>query len=398
MAQVLPPQLNELEYNPGTHIIGVRFEKLGKLYYFDYSDWPNIQRSDYVIVETVRGIHMGQVIGFAEREPGLYDYKPVLRPASGRDMLLAEQWKKRSLEILIELRAMAADMGDFEAVKWVQAEYNFEGTHLTILYSTEEDVEINPLRESFNKFAGLNAEFRRIGPREVARRLGGQGACGGPRCCSTFLTDFSPISIKMAKAQNIPLNPGEITGMCGRLRCCLIYEYEQYIEARKQLPRRGKTIGTSYGEVKVADVHPIKDGVSVYVENQRHFVPREDIIPLDEFRALQARAAQGCSKNESGSCDCGAYRPKSESADLKEAIEQAHRETSSDEQDDKSGDDKRQKRRRRSTRQFRQKNEDKSPDSTSSTKKQKRRGGKRRGRYNRRNRSNRGNQNRKNEE
>ncbi|MCI0713623.1 MAG: hypothetical protein L0154_25930, partial [Chloroflexi bacterium] len=217
-----------------------------------------------------------------------------------------------------------ADMGGFHGVKFVDAEYNFDGSYLTIMYSTEEDVDVSKLRDSMQERVGVETEFRRIGPREVARRLGGEGACGIPRCCSTFLTEFSPISIKMAKAQNIPLNPSEITGMCGRLRCCLLYEYEQYVEARKQLPRRNKLIGTPHGEAKVADIHPLKDGVSVYIDRTRYFIPREDIIPMDEFRALQEKAAQGCSKNESGGCDCGAHRPKSASADLKDALDVAH--------------------------------------------------------------------------
>jgi hypothetical protein len=152
-------------------------------------------------------------------------------------------------------------------------------------------------------------ELRQIGPRDVAKLLGGMGACGIPRCCSTFLTDFSPISIKMAKAQGISLNPTEITGMCGRLRCCLIYEYEQYVEARKQLPKRNKRVGTPHGEGKVIDVHPLRDAVTVLVNDTHYLVSREDLIPLDELQALQAKAEAGCSKAENGGCDCGARAP-----------------------------------------------------------------------------------------
>ena len=318
------PETPPIEHHPDTHVMGVRFEKLGKLYHFDYAGFTEIQPQDYVLVATSRGHHIGQVIGFAEREDEERDYKPVLRLANGRDMLLLEQWQQRQVETIIDCREMAAEMGGLASVKFVAAEYNFDGSYLTIMYSTEDDVEINPLRVALQEHVGTDTEFRRLGPREVARRLGGQGACGGPRCCSTFLTEFSPISIKMAKAQGIPLNPNEITGMCGRLRCCLIYEYEQYVEARKQLPKRNKMIGTPHGEARVADVHPLKDGVSVYIEKQRHFVAREEIIPLDEFRALQEKAAAGCSKNETGSCDCGVHRPKSSTGDLKSALELAH--------------------------------------------------------------------------
>jgi cell fate regulator YaaT (PSP1 superfamily) len=147
--------------------------------------------------------------------------------------------------------------------------------------------------------------MRQIGPRDVAKLLGGYGACGELRCCSTFLTDFSPISIKMAKAQGISLNPSEITGMCGRLRCCLVYEYEQYVAARKQLPKRNKRIGSPFGEVKVIDVHPLQDAVTVITEEGRKLVQREDIVPLEELRALEKKAKEPCDKHGDEPCECG---------------------------------------------------------------------------------------------
>jgi cell fate regulator YaaT (PSP1 superfamily) len=324
-------ELSQLTHDPSTHVIGVRFEKLGKLYHFDYTGFADVQPQDHVVVDTSRGERIGQIIGFAKRDDGQRDYKPILRPANGRDLLLREQWRQQEVARLVECRELAAQMGGYDGVKFIAAEYNYLGTHLTVMYSTEDDVDVSPLRAEYARRVPSEVEFRRIGPREVARRLGGQGACGIPRCCSTFLTDFSPISIKMAKAQGIPLNPNEITGMCGRLRCCLLYEYEQYVEARRQLPKRNKLIGTPHGEARVADVHPLKDGVSVYIEKQRYFVPREEIIPLDEFRALQAKAAAGCSKNESGGCDCGAHRPKSATGDLQTALDMAQGEFGLDE-------------------------------------------------------------------
>jgi hypothetical protein len=171
------------------------------------------------------------------------------------------------------------------------------------------------LRSALQRSIKARIEMRQVGPRDVAKLLGGMGACGIPRCCSTFLTDFSPISIKMAKAQGISLNPTEITGMCGRLRCCLIYEYEQYVEARKQLPRRNKRIGTPHGEGKVIDVHPLRDAVTVLVEDTMHIVTREDIIPLEEWEALKAKAEAGCSKPDDEPCECGARQGKSEPVD-----------------------------------------------------------------------------------
>jgi cell fate regulator YaaT (PSP1 superfamily) len=149
--------------------------------------------------------------------------------------------------------------------------------------------------------------MRQIGPRDVAKILGGMGACGlENRCCSMFLTEFSPISIKMAKEQGISLTPSEITGMCGRLRCCLVYEYEQYVEARKQLPKRGKRVVTPQGEGKVVDVFPLKGSVMVEFESGGHaeFV-QMDLQPWDELEALRNKAQAPCDKHEGGGCDCG---------------------------------------------------------------------------------------------
>jgi cell fate regulator YaaT (PSP1 superfamily) len=134
------------------------------------------------------------------------------------------------------------------------------------------------------------------------------GACGlAARCCSTFLTEFSPISIKMAKAQGISLDPSEITGMCGRLRCCLIYEYEQYVAARKVLPKIKKRVVTPMGEGKVIDVIPLKEAVVVRLDedNSRVEFLKHEIEPWDELEALRRKSEEPCDKHENGECDCG---------------------------------------------------------------------------------------------
>ena len=149
--------------------------------------------------------------------------------------------------------------------------------------------------------------MRQVGPRDVAKFIGGMGACGlEERCCSKFLTDFSPISIRMAKAQGISLNPQEITGLCGRLRCCLIYEYEEYRKARETLPKRNKRVVTPAGEGKVIDVLPLKQSVLVLLEDERKIeFPREDIEPYEELQALKDKAKNPCSRHGEGPCDCG---------------------------------------------------------------------------------------------
>ena len=142
-----------------------------------------------------------------------------------------------------------------------------------------------------NMYQHSQVELRQIGPRDVAKLLGGMGACGlESRCCSRFLTDFSPISIKMAKEQGISLTPQEITGICGRLRCCLVYEYEQYVIARKELPKRNKLVITPIGEGKVVDVNPIQMRVRVDIPNTgvREF-NADQIQPKDELDALRKK-------------------------------------------------------------------------------------------------------------
>ncbi|MEO1286402.1 MAG: regulatory iron-sulfur-containing complex subunit RicT [Chloroflexota bacterium] len=286
-------------------VVGVRFTKVGKLYHFLYEDYPDVKAGEYVIVETIRGRQMGQIMGFTTSEDGR-EYRQILRVATPRDLVLRQSWEAKEPEALTKCIEKAEAMGGFRNVKFLAAKFNYDGTSLTFLYSAEEKEDTTRLGKELQRVFTAKVDMRQIGPRDVAKLLGGYGACGAERCCSSFLTDFSPISIKMAKAQGISLNPTEITGMCGRLRCCLVYEYEQYVKARKKLPRRNKKIGTPFGEAKVIDVHPLRDAVTVWHEEHgRKMVEREDIIPLEELRALQKKAQEPCDKHGDGACDCG---------------------------------------------------------------------------------------------
>lgn len=287
-------------------VAGVRFSKVGKLYHFDHAAFPQLVAGDFVIVETVRGRQMGQVMGFTEPEGNARrGNAPIQRMATSRDMALRQLWEARQDEALARCRELAAGFDNLAEVKFVAAQYNFDGSLLTFLYAAEENVNPGRLWSALQREFQATVEMRQIGPRDVARLLGGYGACGELRCCSTFLTDFSPISIKMAKAQGISLNPSEITGMCGRLRCCLVYEYEQYAEARKHLPRRGRTIGTPWGEQRVIDVHPLQDAVTVLTPEGRKLVQREELVPLAELRALQQKAKEPCNRHGDEPCECG---------------------------------------------------------------------------------------------
>ncbi|HCR70723.1 MAG TPA: stage 0 sporulation protein [Anaerolineae bacterium] len=301
-------------------IIGVRFTKVGKIYHFDSSSLPDVKRGEHVIVDTTRGKHLGEVVQVLEEIPPKPEggWKSVERRATPRDLLLQQSWKNKQTEAMINCRARASELGLLDTIKIVSAEYNYDGTRLAFLFSTdiEEKVDLKSLKKDMQElYSNKHIEMRQIGPRDVAKLLGGMGACGiETRCCSKFLTDFSPISIKMAKEQGISLTPNEITGMCGRLRCCLIFEYEQYVEARKTLPKRNKKVITPKGEGKVIDLIPMSDKVVVLIEvpnerPQQHTFMREEIQPWDELEALRRKSQAPCDRHEGGGCTCGKSSP-----------------------------------------------------------------------------------------
>jgi len=309
-------------------IVGIRFQKVGKIYHFDASNMPDLQPGEFVLVETSRGRQLGQMIQKIENPQRPQEgWKAIERRASAQDMVLQKHYQHKELEVTINCRAKASEMGIL-GVKFIATEYSYDGSRLSILYSNEagEKMEFKNLRRAMQRlYPHSQIDFHLIGPRDVAKLLGGMGACGlENRCCSAFLTEFSPVSIKMAKEQGISLTPTEITGMCGRLRCCLVYEYEQYVEARKQLPKRGKRVITPQGEGKVVDVLPLKEAVMVelpsgaFAEFMKH-----EIQPAEELEALQRKAEKGCDKHPDGNCTCGKKGPA-----------KAVKSTESDEDDD----------------------------------------------------------------
>lgn len=300
-------------------IVGVRFSKIGKIYHFDASNIENYAIKDYVVVDTVRGRQIGEIVLLLEPGNAVSEnLRSIERVATSADLLVRQNWINKQTAAMIDCREQASKLR-LEGVKIVHAEYAFDGSRLTFMFSTESEdkYDLKSLKKDMQKvFSETQVEFRQIGPRDVAKLLGGMGACGlETRCCSKFITDFSPISIKMAKEQGISLTPTEITGMCGRLRCCLIYEYEQYVAARKVLPKKGKKVVTPEGEGKVVDVYPLREVLLVEIfpknEDQRDQPFRRvlkefhklDVEPWDELEALRRKSEGGC--DHGGGCTCG---------------------------------------------------------------------------------------------
>lgn len=292
-------------------VVAIRFHPVGKPYHFSAPNATDLKTGDFVIVNTSRGREMGEVVQFVEDTEEQHDgsIKPIERKASAQELVTRRLWQRKELEVLIDCRATASQLG-LSNVKFARAEYSFDGSRLTFHYNSEGDekIDLGQLRKNLRgKYRKTRIQFRQIGPRDVAKIFGGIGACGmEERCCSMFLTEFSPISIRMAKAQGVSLNPQEITGMCGRLRCCLLYEYQQYVEAKKKLPKRKKRVITPRGEGRVIDTLPLKQAVIVQLDDDlRAEFTLDEIQPYDEYKALEDKANNGCDRHENGGCNCG---------------------------------------------------------------------------------------------
>lgn len=244
-------------------VAGIRFRKAGKVYYFDPTDvWPN--PGDPVIVETVRGVEMGETVTGAREIPDeslTAPLKKIIRMATPEDVKRSEECiakEKDAVEIC--MRKIAAHKLD---MKLVDAEYTFDGSKLIFYFTANGRVDFRDLVKDLASVFKMRIELRQIGVRDEAKMLGGLGACGRPICCGTFLSDFQPVSIRMAKDQSLSLNPSKISGQCGRLMCCLKYEQDNYEVTLKKLPRVGKEILTPDGLGTVTEIGVIREKVKV---------------------------------------------------------------------------------------------------------------------------------------
>lgn len=249
-------------------VCGVKFRGTGKVYFFSPDGFSDIEKGDPVIVETSRGRELGHVIQpthEVEEDKIVGELKPILRRATTLDLLDAQRNARHESEAAERCRE---EIARFKlAMKIVGAEFNYDGTRLTFLFTSEKRVDFRDLVRELARIFKTRIELRQIGVRDEAKLLGGIAKCGRELCCSTWLPGFSPVSIRMAKQQNLPLSPMEISGLCGRLLCCLRYENEHYREVRKRLPRVGKTIDTPLGSAKVVRVSVIRETAALLLQD-----------------------------------------------------------------------------------------------------------------------------------
>jgi len=245
-------------------MVGVSFRKAGKIYYFDAGDL-DINPGDWVVVETVRGKEIGRIISktreiSVDEMPGTI--KNIIRKATPEDLDSARELRRK----IIEAFKIGEEKIRFHELpmKLIDVEYTLDGSKMVFYFSSEGRVDFRELVKDLASVFRKRIELHQIGVRDESKMLGGLGPCGRPLCCATFLTEFAPVSIKMAKEQNLSLNPIKISGTCGRLMCCLKYEQQYYSEAMKELPPIGSEVEIdTEGTGTVVDLNALKHTVIV---------------------------------------------------------------------------------------------------------------------------------------
>ncbi len=249
-------------------VVGVRFRTAGKIYFFDPGKFQ-IKKGDHVIVETARGIEFGTAVSDmkdVEDDKVIQPLKPVLRIANQRDVeqeAANKEKEKEAYKICLEkIRKHGLEM------KLIDAEYTFDNNKVLFYFTADGRIDFRELVKDLAAVFKTRIELRQIGVRDETKIVGGIGICGRPLCCHTHLSDFIPVSIKMAKEQNLSLNPTKISGVCGRLMCCLKHEEETYEELNRKLPGIGDYVTTDDGlRGEVHSVNVLRQLVKVVVEN-----------------------------------------------------------------------------------------------------------------------------------
>lgn len=294
------------------NVVGVRFKQAGKIYYFDPVNLE-IKEDDHVIVETARGLEYGQVMTgpkeVAENKITL-PLKKVIRVATPEDrQQLAENNEKESKAFGICQEKITSHKLD---MKLVDVEYTFDRSKIIFYFTADGRVDFRELVKDLASVFKTRIELRQIGVRDEAKMLGGLGPCGRPLCCATFLGDFEPVSIKMAKEQGLSLNPVKISGICSRLMCCLKYECSSYRDARSDLPLVGSMVRCDGREGKIVDTNPMKESVIIQFSDGGK---KEVLLAEVEEIILENENGHGCGSG-CGGCQSGNLSDKNDKSDL----------------------------------------------------------------------------------
>ena len=273
-----------------TKIVGIRFHKAGKIYYFDPADFE-LETAMHVIVETARGVEMGTVLippKTVEDDNVVQPLKPVLRVATDEDEKKIEENREKEKEAFDICKEKIIKHG--LEMKLVNSEYTFDGNKLLFYFTADGRIDFRELVKDLAAVFRTRIELRQIGVRDETKLLGGIGICGRPLCCSTYLSDFIPVSIKMAKEQNLSLNPTKISGVCGRLMCCLKNEQETYEYLNSRLPSIGDTVTAADGtKGEVTNINVLRQIVKVIVDNGDEKELREYAVDDLKFKSRRKK-------------------------------------------------------------------------------------------------------------
>ncbi len=281
-------------------VIGVRFKKAGKIYYFDANNFE-VNQGNAVIVETIRGIEYGDVVVANKQitdDEIVSPLKKVIRIANEEDTLIHNENSKKAQEAISICEQKIAN--HHLDMKLVDVEYTFDNNKIIFYFTAEGRVDFRELVKDLASVFRTRIELRQIGVRDKAKTLNGIGPCGCGLCCANWLGDFAPVSIKMAKDQNLSLNPAKISGICGRLMCCLHYEHNNYLEIKKELPRRNAKVMTPDGIAIVVEPIIVKEAVKVrLILDEATQELGEDILL---FKKEQISLINNCSYSTPSNC------------------------------------------------------------------------------------------------
>ena len=319
-------------------VVGVQFNPVTKVYHFDSNGHLDLAYQDFVIVNTSKGNEVAQVVQpphIIDESDVVGEMKSVLRKANAWDLVQKDQWEHKEAEALAICRTKAKEHK--LDIKVVRCNYSFNGGRLLVYFAAEARVDFRALVRELARIFRTRIEMRQIGVRDEAKLLDGVGKCGRQLCCTSWLREFTPVSIRMAKNQQLPLNPDEISGVCGRLLCCLSYEDTFYKQQNKKMPKLGSEVVTPQGVGRVRHLHPLKESVTVMLEGQ---VMTE--FAVDELLTSKSSSGAGCST-------CGGCTTKRRAgAAADNAKDQAEREESKSSQSGEGSSSRRRSRRRRS--------------------------------------------------